>query len=218
MALFDFDGVIVNSEIKKAQVWGKHLQEYGVPNGGAWYKSRIGRLRIVLCREAIELFKLPVTPETFEAQHIERSRASTESELPPIPSMIDLVKRLAVANTTLGIASSQHVRVMDRQLQMIGIKDLFSTIVSGEDNGLPGKPDPAIYLLAAKRLGVPENACVGIEDTEVGVAAVKAAGMACIGFQNPESGNQDLSQADMVVNETVLPGIYAHHITELVRS
>lgn len=63
-----------------------------------------------------------------------------------------------------------------------------------------GKPAPDVYLKAAELLGVEPEHCMVLEDARHGVAAAKAAGMTCIGFVNPNSGNQDLSQADHVVD------------------
>lgn len=75
----------------------------------------------------------------------------------------------------------------------------FQSILSGAD--LPqSKPIPAVYLLSAKRLGVDAKDCMVIEDAASGIAAAKAAGMYCIAYRNPNSGSQDLSQADKIVD------------------
>ena len=63
-----------------------------------------------------------------------------------------------------------------------------------------GKPDPEIFLTTANKLNVPPSKCIVIEDAANGVLAAKSAGMKCIGLQNPGSGNQDLSKADLVIN------------------
>ena len=56
--IFDFDGVLVNTESAKAAAWKRILAEYGVPNGDLWYKQRMGRVRLDLCKEAIQSFNL----------------------------------------------------------------------------------------------------------------------------------------------------------------
>ncbi|HEX9025530.1 MAG TPA: HAD-IA family hydrolase, partial [Clostridium sp.] len=78
------------------------------------------------------------------------------------------------------------------------LQDYFRFIVSGEevDNG---KPAPDVYIETAKKLGMLPRDCTVIEDSKNGVLAAKAAGMMCIGFQNVNSGNQDLSMADNIV-------------------
>ena len=63
------------------------------------------------------------------------------------------------------------------------------------------KPDPAIYLLAAKKLGVNPADCTVVEDAASGVKAAKTAGMQCIAVRNPNSGQQDLSLADIIINK-----------------
>jgi len=70
--------------------------------------------------------------------------------------------------------------------------------ISGEEV-LKGKPNPEIFLKAAKKLGVKPNNCLVIEDAFAGVQAAKAAGMKCIGLRNPNFSKQDLSAADLVV-------------------
>ena len=72
------------------------------------------------------------------------------------------------------------------------LEKYFQSVLSGAD--LPNsKPHPAVYLLSAERLGVKPAECLVIEDAAAGVAAAKAAGMYCIAYRNPNSGQQDLS-------------------------
>lgn len=83
-------------------------------------------------------------------------------------------------------------------LDKFGLLDAFNCIVSGEEVDR-GKPAPDVYLKAAELLGSEPASCMVLEDARHGIAAAKAAGMQCIGFVNPNSGNQDLSAADYVV-------------------
>jgi beta-phosphoglucomutase-like phosphatase (HAD superfamily) len=85
-------------------------------------------------------------------------------------------------------------------LAKFGIREYFSCIVSGEE--VPaGKPAPGIFLEAARQLDVSPEHCVVLEDSRNGVLAAKRAGMRCIGYVNPNSGQQDLSAADRIVHE-----------------
>lgn len=79
------------------------------------------------------------------------------------------------------------------------LQHYFKYIVSG-DEVKNGKPAPDVYVETAKRLGISTTDCIVIEDSKNGVLAAKAAEMKCIGFQNINSGNQDLSKADIIVN------------------
>jgi beta-phosphoglucomutase-like phosphatase (HAD superfamily) len=81
----------------------------------------------------------------------------------------------------------------------LNLNNYFQFLLSG-DEVEHGKPAPDIYLTAAKRLDVLPSDCFVLEDSHNGATAAKRAGMTCIGFQNPNSGKQDLSIADVLVN------------------
>ena len=71
--------------------------------------------------------------------------------------------------------------------------------MSAEDTA-NGKPNPEVFLTAAKRLGVNPEECLVIEDSESGVIAAKAAKMRCVALSTPSTASHDVSTADMVVN------------------
>jgi len=88
---------------------------------------------------------------------------------------------------------------MNTVLDSFGIRPYFSSILSGGE--LPeSKPNPAIYLISAERLGIDPADCLVIEDTANGILAAKRAGMYCVAYRNPNSGKQDLSKADEIVD------------------
>jgi beta-phosphoglucomutase-like phosphatase (HAD superfamily) len=89
---------------------------------------------------------------------------------------------------------------IDNVLQKLDLVHYFSFKVSGAD--LPkSKPDPMIFRKAAEMIDVTPNSCLVIEDSYNGVTAAKAAGMICIGYKNEHSGNQDLSKADLIIED-----------------
>ena len=97
----------------------------------------------------------------------------------------------------LAVASSSYLKNIERNVNNLDIADCFDELVSGTEVKCP-KSSPDIFLLAAERLGIKPNECIVIEDSENGVNAAKAAGMACVGFINENSGNQNLSKADFL--------------------
>jgi HAD superfamily hydrolase (TIGR01509 family) len=116
-----------------------------------------------------------------------------------IKGVIDLLSLIKEENIKIGIASSSPEEVIELVINKLGISDYFSAIVSGE--GLKkGKPAPDIFLKTARFLDTEPSNCVVIEDSEKGVNAAKAAGMKCIGFRNQNTGGQDLSNADLIVD------------------
>ena len=117
----------------------------------------------------------------------------------PIDGIRELLAELKALNIPAAIASSSPPVFIKAVLRKFDLLDHFECVVSGEEVER-GKPAPDVYLKAAELLGVKPQDCMVLEDARHGVAAAKAAGMKCIGFVNPNSGNQDLSQADYVVH------------------
>lgn len=94
----------------------------------------------------------------------------------------DLIQRLA-KRYPLGLASGSIHRVIDEVLAMQNLRSYFKDITSSEDVSAP-KPSPEIFLLSAKRLGVPPEKCCVIEDTVNGIKAALAAGMTAVAITN----------------------------------
>ena len=93
-----------------------------------------------------------------------------------------LIQRLA-KRYPLGLASGSIHRVIDEVLAMQNLRSYFKDITSSEDVSAP-KPSPEIFLLSAKRLGVPPEKCCVIEDTVNGIKAALAAGMTAVAITN----------------------------------
>jgi HAD superfamily hydrolase (TIGR01509 family) len=122
-----------------------------------------------------------------------------ETSVEPLPGVAQLIINLHKHGFLLAVASSSPHEQIDFILKKFEIKRFFHAIVSGEDVEA-GKPHPEIFLKATDMLGVTPDSCVVIEDSHNGVTAAKRAGMKCIGFVNLNSGNQDLSKADILIH------------------
>ena len=88
------------------------------------------------------------------------------------------------------------MRLIRAVLAMGGLDGRFDAVVTGEDEER-GKPDPAVYLSAARALGVVPDRCLAIEDSINGVRAAKAAGMVCVAI--PHDNDADFGEADLVL-------------------
>jgi HAD superfamily hydrolase (TIGR01509 family) len=117
----------------------------------------------------------------------------------PTKGATHLLMKLRRKNIKLAIASSSHKKLIDYLLEQMGIAGCFDFVVASEDVAR-GKPDPETFLKAANGLSASPDECLVIEDSKLGVEAAKKAGMKCIGYRNPHSGNQDLSEADIVID------------------
>ena len=99
----------------------------------------------------------------------------------------------------LSLASSSGRKLIDIFTQQTNIAHYFEVIMSGDDVQY-SKPNPEIFLKVAQWYHLPATQFTVIEDSTNGVKAAKSANMQCIGFQNPLSGGQDLSQADLLIH------------------
>ena len=114
-----------------------------------------------------------------------------------VKGAIELIKRLS-KKYTLALASGSPEKIIIDTVKSFDIEKYFKFIISGE-NINRCKPAPDIFLITAENLGfLPEN-CAVIEDSHNGVLAAKRAGMYCIGFENNNSGEQDLTPADIII-------------------
>jgi beta-phosphoglucomutase-like phosphatase (HAD superfamily) len=96
------------------------------------------------------------------------------------------------------VATSSTTTLANERLELAGLLDYFPQLVTA-DHVTKHKPDPAVYLEAAKDLGMQPKQCLVFEDAPAGVQAAKAAGMKCIAISSPYVDVQQLEQADMVV-------------------
>jgi HAD superfamily hydrolase (TIGR01509 family) len=198
--IFDLDGVIVDSEIW----WDEARRDFAAQRGRSW--SEADRAAVMgansrqwsaTMRERLDLDE----PDT----RIERAIVDAVVQryrregAPGIPGAVEAVRRIAVAWPT-AVASSAHREVIDAALQATGLAGLFRVVVSS-DEVERGKPEPDVYLEAARRLRVEPGACLVVEDSLNGVKAAKAAGMTCVLVPNrtipPAPGAVEL--ADVVL-------------------
>ena len=198
--IFDMDGVIIDSEPIHSRVKLATFAHFGIPFAEADLARYMGRTSGAIFRETLAACdRQDIKPEEMaaykQAHYLEVLKSG---EIAPVPGSVELIKALHQAGIPLGLATSSNVRVMNTVLDIFGIRPYFTSILSGGE--LPeSKPDPAIYRISAQRLGSEPERCIVLEDTANGIKAAKRAGMYCIAYHNPHSGQQDLSLADKVV-------------------
>lgn len=117
----------------------------------------------------------------------------------PVDGSPELVRALARRGYRMAVASSSPMYEITEVVAALGLDGCFEFLISGETVEHP-KPAPDIFLQAAAHMGVSPEDCIVIEDSSNGVRAAKAAGMTCIALRNPDSGNQDLTPADIIID------------------
>lgn len=199
--IFDMDGVIINSEPIHQECERKIFKMLGVTVSDEDHNALVGATDETMWTKIGSLYDLPI--KVHEAIQLKKSLyleyLKQETYIKPIPYVSELIANLYKNGFALALASSSPHEQIEFILSGFELKCYFHTIVSGEDVA-EGKPHPEIFLKAAEFVGAVPGSCVVIEDSYNGVMAAKSANMKCIGFVNPNSGNQDLGKADKIVH------------------
>ncbi|MDR1209884.1 MAG: HAD-IA family hydrolase [Clostridiales bacterium] len=199
--IFDMDGVLCDSQPFHFESDARTLAIFGAVADAAGVAAYAGMASENRWNKFIADFGLAASPADLIAAH-DRIKAEMLERVifEPTRGSRELIAALREDGARLALASSSSYSFIGRMLENIGLAGAFDAVISGE--GLTrGKPFPDIFLLAAGRIGVPPERCAVVEDSANGVRAAKSAGMFCVGYQNPTSGAQDLSAADIIVKD-----------------
>lgn len=198
--IFDMDGVIIDSEPFHLVICLELFKDLNINITEDEYKTFIGVSNKSMWTTLKSKYGLKKTVTELAALHSEANiRYFEENEEKPINGVIEILESLKKNGIKIALASSSPMEGIRLVLNKFKISEYFQVVISGE-NLERGKPAPDIFLKAAAMLRVEPEYCTVIEDSNHGVTAAKAAGMRCIGFQNPSSGNQNLEEADLIVS------------------
>lgn len=195
--IFDMDGVLIDSEPLHYEANKIMLKEkLSIELDYEYYKQYIGTTNPYMWGKMAKDFGITeYTPGELRdmADAIKEQLIESDGYM-EIEGVTKFVNSL-YGNYKLAVASSSYLCNIQRNVKKLGIDNCFDELASGVDVTRP-KPFPDVFLKAAKMLSVKPEECIVVEDSTNGVKAAKAAGMACIGFINKNSGDQDLSEAD----------------------
>ncbi len=180
--LFDFDGVLLESEYAGNRQIAAYLTSIGHPTSPEDSMANFMGLAGADFLGAIENWIGRAIPDDFHAVRAEEDARVLEEGLPAVAGAIRFVEGLP-ADLPRAIASSSRTEWIDRHLRHLGIRDAFGDhIYSGREHVTRGKPAPDLYLHAAAAIGVPIDRCVILEDSPVGVTGAVASGADVIGL------------------------------------
>ncbi|MFW6259692.1 MAG: HAD family hydrolase [Tangfeifania sp.] len=200
--IFDMDGVLVNSEPFYVEVEQTNFRQLGLTISEEEHQTYQGTAtdrmwQLIKERHGIEQ---PVNKLVEMTNNLVTPYFSSLESMNPMPGVKNLIEKLKEKKIPLALASSSYADVIEIILQKTGLKKYFDVVVSSQMTGA-SKPEPDIFLLAAKKLKAEPENCLVIEDSKNGIAAAKAAGMYCVAFAGPGSELQDQSQADLIVED-----------------
>lgn len=197
--IFDMDGVIIDSEPVYFEVEQGLFNELGLELTREEHSKYVGRSDLwKTVKENYGLdFDIDEIHEKGKRRYLEI--ISTSFDDGPIDGVAGLIKDLHDNDVTLVLASSSEMNHIELILTKFNLLKYFDLRISGADLET-SKPHPEIFLKAAEMADAKPENCLVIEDSMNGVRAAKAANMKCIGYKNPNSGDQNLSDADWIIS------------------
>lgn len=193
--VFDMDGVVIDSE----RHWRDTERDYLT----AQVRRPLDQTKLMgLSMEAfhetlVRDYGLAMDFRAFMKLYRDMARDIYERRTNLMPGFLDLYDALRVDRLRVALASSSPNEWVDLVVARFALR--LDAAVGADDVGGLGKPDPAVYLAACRSLKLSPAECVAIEDSQNGVAAAKAAPMACVALRNGFNAEQDLSAADLEV-------------------
>jgi beta-phosphoglucomutase len=197
--IFDLDGVIVDTAGYHYLAWKKLADQLGIEFDEEQNEKFKGVSRKRCLEILLELGKLEVSQEQFEAWLVKKNedylsyidKMDTSEILPDVTKVLDYLKAREIP-MALGSASKNAKPILEK----VQLLRYFTTVVDGNEVS-KAKPDPEVFLIAARNLGVDAGSCVVFEDAVAGVEAARRAGMTSVGIGDREI----LGAADYTFND-----------------
>lgn len=197
-AVFDWDGVIIDSSKHHEESWERLAREISKPLPPGHFKRGFGMKnefiipKILAWSDEVEQIKqLSLRKESLYREVVK------ERGIEPLPGVKTWLQKLADAEIPCVVGSSTHRKNIETALEIIELRGYFAAIVSSEDV-THGKPDPEVFLKAAQKISREPKQCVVFEDAHVGIQAARNAGMrvVAVATTNPLA---ELTDADLAV-------------------
>ena len=199
--IFDMDGVIVNSEPLHKKAYYNMFKDFKLDVSDSLYESFTGKSTYSICEQLCLKFNLSITP--YELVNSKRKHFKYIFENDKSFKMIDgayeLIKEYYKNNLKLVLASSASMLTINKVFEKFDLDKFFVAKISGADLK-QSKPNPEIFLKAAKISGHNRKDCIVIEDSTNGIIAANSAGIFCVGYKSKNSINQNYSLADLVIS------------------
>jgi HAD superfamily hydrolase (TIGR01509 family) len=197
--IFDFDGLILDTESPRYHAWCEIYQHYGLDFDLANYAKTLGSSNETF--DPIVDLKTKVGSE-FDPNYWEKYQNKREMELlinePLMPGVVDYFIQAKTLQLKMAIASSSDRPWVISHLTRFKLLDYFMAVETMEDV-TKVKPEPDLYQKALCDLQLEPHEAIVFEDAPHGIASAKKAGLICVAVPNPLSAQLDLSQADFVL-------------------
>ncbi|MHC1785026.1 MAG: HAD family hydrolase [Anaerolineaceae bacterium] len=198
--IFDFDGLILDSETPVYEAWKNVFQQYGVDLPFSVWQCSVGTSRdafdpVIYLEEKIGK---PLNRKKLNQTQLIRTYENTLDK-PVLPGVMTYLEEARARGIKLAIASSSTTDWVFCNLVRLKIASLFDVICCG-DEVIQVKPEPDLFLLAAGLMNVNADEVIVFEDSPHGITAAKAADMFCVAVTNPITKSMNVNHADLVIN------------------
>jgi putative hydrolase of the HAD superfamily len=194
--VFDFDGLVLDTESSCYASWRAVFRERGTDYALSEYQLIVGThngepdpVRLLAARTGRTL-----DPGELETRRHAHERA-LNADLAPLPGVVPLLDGARAAAIRLAIASSSSIGWVEGHLIRLGLRDRFQAVVCRNET-LRAKPEPDLYLEALRRLDVSAGEALALEDSHHGSIAARRAGLRCIAVPGPMTRTQDFAHVD----------------------
>ena len=176
-AIFDWDGVVIDSSVHHERSWELLSAEIGKPLPAGHFKKGFGKKNQLIIPEILAWSRDPEEIERLGDRKEELYRQLVEQGgMTVLPGARELLTGLKVSGIPRAVGSSTSRTNLDSIFASTGLGEFFDVVVSGDDV-TNGKPAPDVFLKAAELLGIPPRRCIVFEDALFGIEAAQRAGM-----------------------------------------
>ncbi len=210
--VWDLDGVLADTAAQHFSAWRDALKKRGIDFSQEDFSQTFGMRNEEIIKK---ILGDSISGEDMQSIAQEKElafRSQISGALQSLPGVMKLLKELKDNNYRMALATSAPLENAKVILETLGITEYFDAIVSGEDVE-KGKPDPEVFLKAAKRIDVKASNCLVFEDSIAGIQAAKGAGMKCIAVSITHTVEK-LSLADLVVKS--LEEVEMHKVKQIL--
>src|SRR6187551_2146857 len=179
--IFDMDGVIIDSQAAANRALVEAAAKHGVRLAVSELEDLVGASAQQFWQYVKWRYALPEAIAYYAASYDENSEIAGYDETLLSPGLDALLNELRSAGISLALATSGSRRRMNAVIEMYGLAQWLDVALCREDAGRE-KPEPDLFLAAASALAVAPSACLVVEDSALGIAAARAAGMTVVGF------------------------------------
>jgi HAD superfamily hydrolase (TIGR01509 family) len=195
--LWDMDGVLIDSAEPHYVSWVQTLAEYKIPFSRQLFDATFGMNNEGILNHLLGYKSPPHIVDEISERKETAYRQATLGIIQLLPGVRDWLDYFLQAGVPQAVSSGAPQQNIDAMICDLQLESYFQSSTSGF--ALPSKPDPAVFLLNARQIGVPPERCVVIEDAIAGVEGALSAGMKCIAVTTTHPAGC-LQAADLVVN------------------